>query len=485
VTSTAPGRRRRHRRRLKVVIGLVLVAAIGTAVYLNLRKAKRVPTFPAVAVQRADLVDRLAETGSIELVRTVEVKSTVAGEVRKLFVEAGEWVKTGQPMAVIDPDPNQSLLLYQKRSAVERGEINLREQEREFERKQSLFARGMLPAQEFEAAQTQLTRARNDLRLAQLELAILETKANLGGTEPQRQAAELDEVRVLAPIGGIVTQRGVEVGEVVASGLSSYTGGTVLFVIGDPSQMVIRGDIAEVDIGSVRVGQEVDIVVDAYPDTTYRGRVRWVAPVGQRKQNSPLVTFDAEIDILDRDPRLRQGMSCDIDIVLARRDSAVCLPVEAVRRIEPEDRREDEGQGRAKPRFVAYRVRPDAVGAAVAAAGVAGAAGAGTALAAVADTAAAGSAARPAASGGTAADSAGGDSAAAGKKPPEPPRFPLTRFEEVELEVGLETSTRLQIVAGLREGDLVAQDAEAVHQAREEAEHKGKPGGGKDRKDGR
>ena len=163
-------------------------------------------------------------------------------------------------------------------------------------------------------------------------------------------------MRVLAPIDGIVIRRDVEVGEVVASGLSSYSGGTVLFEIGDPSQMIVRGDIAEIDIGRVQVGQDVNIVVDAYPDTTYRGRVRWIAPVGQQKQGSTIVTFDTEIEITDNAPRLRQGMSCDIDILFARRDSAVYLPVErALEVFDDEDKEGERGESHAWPLCRVYR----------------------------------------------------------------------------------------------------------------------------------
>ena len=168
--------------------------------------------------------------------RTVEVKSTIAGEIRDLPIEAGAWVETGELMALIEPDPNQSLQLYQKRSSVEQGKIDLAEQERNFERQKALFDRKMIPAKQFEEAEVRLTRARTGLRLAQLELDMLEAKANLQRVQLSEDQVALDEVRILAPIDGIVIRRDVEVGEVVSSGLSSYSGGTMLFEIGDPSQ---------------------------------------------------------------------------------------------------------------------------------------------------------------------------------------------------------------------------------------------------------
>ena len=396
---------------LKLLVFLLLAGSVGAAIYFNLQREKDEETYPTALVERGEIVDKLAETGRIELVRTVEVKSTIAGEIRNLPIEAGAWVKTGELMAVIEPDPNQSLQLYQKRSSVEQGKIDLAEQERNFERQKALFDRKMIPAKQFEEAEVRLTRARTNLRLAQLELQMLEAKANLQRVQLSEDQVALDEVRVLAPIDGIVIRRNVEIGEVVASGLSSYSGGTVLFQIGDPSQLIVRGDIAEIDIGRVETGQDVDIVVDAYPDTTYRGRVRWIAPVGQRKQGSTIVTFDTEIEITDAAPRLRQGMSCDIDILFARRDSALYLPVEQVLEVF-----DDEDEEAERGRFVAYIAQsPDSLVAAP--------------------------------------DSMRPDSAL---------HLPLSAFAEVELAIGIETSTRFEILSGLASGDRVAEDPSLI-----------------------
>ena len=402
----------KKRRLLKVLAFLLLVGSVGAAVYFNLRREKAEETYATALVERGAVVDKLAETGRIELVRTVEVKSTIAGEIRDLPIEAGAWVETGELMAVIEPDPNQSLQLYQKRSSVEQGKIDLAEQERNFERQKTLFDSKMIPAKQFEEAEMRLTRARTSLRLAQLELDMLEAKANLQRDQFSEDQLALDEMRVLAPIDGIVIRRNVEIGEVVSSGLSSYSGGTMLFEIGDPSQMIVRGDIAEIDIGRVEIGQDVDIIVDAYPDTTYRGRVRWIAPVGQQKQGSTIVTFDTEIEITDNAPRLRQGMSCDIDILFARRDSAVYLPVERALEVFDDEDQEDE-----RGRFVAYIAEsPDSLAAAL--------------------------------------DSTRSDST----RPDSALQLPLSAFSEVELAIGIETSTRLEILSGLASGDRVAED---------------------------
>ena len=374
----------------------------------------------------------------------------------------------------------------QARSSVERAELTLEEQERDVTRKRALSQRGMLSAKDMEEAEMRLTRALNELRLAGLELEVLETKADPNRTG-HATGGEADDIRVLASIDGIIINRGVEIGEAVASGLSAFSGGTVLFEIGDPSRMIVSADIAEIDISKLQVDQHVDVIVDAYPDTTYRGRVRWIAPVGVRAPGSPIVTFDTEIDILDRDSRLRQGMSCDIDIIFTRRDSTLYLPIETVLEVfdTDEEDEEEEIKGR-RGRFLAYVVRPPESDSTTV---DSGAVDSGTVDSSAVDSSAVDSSAHPSAEApspgeGAAAmnadsisseadttmtEDADADSTATVAGPDDdPPEAPLDHFVEVELQVGLETTTRIEILSDLEEGDRVAANPDLIRRKLEE-----------------
>lgn len=345
----------------KVVIGAVLLAAIGSAVYLNLKQEKKKDTTETVRAKRGPVVDKLTEVGTIQLVRTVQVKSTVSGEVASLGVEAGDFVHAGQVLAVIAPDPNQTLQLYNKRSAVKQGQVDFEQASRDLNRKKQLLDRNLISPQEVEQTQQRFLQVQNAYRLSRMELEILETKANLTHDKDAAPSdgqvnSQMDNVRILSPISGIVTQRAVEVGEMVVSGISSNITGTTMFQVGDPSELIVKADISEVDVGKMRAGLPVNIVVDAYPDTTFKGSVLRVAPVGRQKQGTTIVSFETEIQVLDRDPRLRQGMSCDIDVVFAARDSALFLPVEAALEVFGQDEGKVKGK---RGKFFVYRKEKD------------------------------------------------------------------------------------------------------------------------------
>lgn len=335
-------KKKKSRKKLLIAIGVAVV--IFSLIVVNLKKkgSPQDNKGNVVKVEIGGVIDRLTETGTIELVRSVAVKSKISGKVKELLVEEGEPVKAGQKLAIVEPDPNQALMLYGKRAAVDRARIEYLEKQRELERQRELSKKSLISSQELEKMENLYHLALNTYKQALMEQRILEmemTEASKGSIEDidPGSITELDDYRIIAPISGILISRNVEVGEMVVTGISSYMVGTTLFQIGDPSEMIVKSSISEVDVGKLKVAQEVEIISDSYPEVVYHGKVKHIAPVGEIKQGASIVTFDTEIEILDPEARLRQGMSCDINIIFDKRDSVLTLPVEAVHEVMIKD----------------------------------------------------------------------------------------------------------------------------------------------------
>ncbi len=334
-------RRKRGRWKLWVGVAVVMLVVAG-AVGSKFAAGKKVPDIETVKVARGTVVEKLAETGNIELLRTVEVKSKIAGTVRRIMVREGETVHEGQPLCVIDPDPTQTLLLFQKRSAVDRSRIALQQTERELQRRRELAKTSMVSDKEVEDADNDWSNARNAYTLAVQELEIMEREIETAGSGTEERIVSST---VRAPYAGYVTKRFVEEGALVTSGISSVVAGTTLFQIGDPSTMIIKTGISEVDIGKVSTGDEVRIKLDAYPDTTFAGVIRHISPVGERQEGRNVIAFATEVEIVDTDPRLRPGMSCDVDVIITRAEDVLNLPVESVYEKKDDNTKEDNGVG--------------------------------------------------------------------------------------------------------------------------------------------
>jgi len=141
------------------------------------------------------------------------------------------------------------------------------------------------------------------------------------------------DTRLLAGMAGVVTKRYIEQGELVTSGVSTFSNGTPVVQIADLSQMLVKMTVNEVDVYKLSVGQPVEITADGAHSGTYMGRVRKVAPAsadGGAGGGNAVVKFAVEVVITHPDGRLRPGMTARCSIIMARRTSVLRLPTHAV-----------------------------------------------------------------------------------------------------------------------------------------------------------
>ncbi len=288
-------------------------------------KQQRIRT---VLVEKGDIIIKMTESGTVEPVTAVDIKSELAGEVRRLYVEEGDSVKVGDKLALVQQESSQARQVAQSRASLERTKLDLEEAERNLERKRELYELGFISKKDVEDAEKSYKSSKIQYDLSEKQLWLI-----LGGTE-QAESQSLtsrtfDNIIVSSPIKGLVISINVEVGEMITSGTQAYGGGgTTIMTVADLSRMVVKADINEVDVGKVAKGQPVNIVFDAIKGKTYQGRVRKLTPAGSIKQN--IVVYPLEVEILDPDESIRPGMTADIDIIAGNAKGVLYVPKEAV-----------------------------------------------------------------------------------------------------------------------------------------------------------
>jgi len=144
--------------------------------------------------------------------------------------------------------------------------------------------------------------------------------------------AASQKARVTSPMNGVVIKRGVELGQTVTSGVSSFNEGTALFTVADLKSLIIRVNLNEVDIAKVEVGQPVRITLDAYPQKVFTGKVTFVAPAAELVEK--IKVFKVEIGLDELGAHFKTGMSANVEILGTKRDKAVSIPLEALQRRE-------------------------------------------------------------------------------------------------------------------------------------------------------
>jgi multidrug resistance efflux pump len=181
---------------------------------------------------------------------------------------------------------------------------------------------------QLETQKYQLQIKAEDVKLAQAQL----DADNVALKEADQQ---LSYCTVNAPIDGVVTTLSIQKGTIISSA-TSVVGGSAALVLSDLSHLYILADVDESEIGSVRVGQDVDIKADAYPGVKFTGTVVRIAAQGVNTSN--VVTFEVKIEVTSKNKSLlKPQMTGDVNIIQSRKDEVLLVPISAVTR---KDRKE-------------------------------------------------------------------------------------------------------------------------------------------------
>ena len=263
------------------------------------------------AVTRGDMGAAVTATGTVNPVTTVLVGTQVSGTIKSLFADFNSRVKKGQIIAQIDPAFFETQLAQSQANA-DHAQAALRDAERLLNQNKTLYARNLVAKNDYDAAVTNYDSAK--AQLAQAKAAL------------QAAATNLNYTRIYSPVDGIVISRNVDVGQTVAA---SFQTPTLFTIAQDLTKMQIDTNVAESDIGRVSMDQDVEFTVDAYPDTTFKGKV-W------QKRQAPItvqnvVTYDVVIQVQNRDFKLMPGMTANVSIIVASKADVLRVPNAALR----------------------------------------------------------------------------------------------------------------------------------------------------------
>lgn len=308
-------------------IGAVALAVAGAGV-LALKPKGKTDEKDKIKTAKAELGDvqvRVTEVGSVEPLVKVDVKSALSGKVVDLRVREGDRVRLGQVLARVEPDVNQARDLAQVKNAVQEAEIALSEARATHERNKGLLGQGLLSEQAGLESETRYRQAKSSYEAAFEKYRIVQES---GVPIAMATAGITQRLNVTSPMDGVVIRRPVQLGDTVMSGVSSFNAGTVLMTVADVETMIIKAGINEVDIGKVRLEQPVKVTLDAYPKVKFAGVIKRIAPAARLEEK--VKVFDVEIAIERQGAELRTGMTANVDIVGEKRAKVLTVPVEAI-----------------------------------------------------------------------------------------------------------------------------------------------------------
>jgi RND family efflux transporter MFP subunit len=277
------------------LVGLGVLAAAAILFFLFGPKAPSVQTAPAQATGGGTASSQGISANGYVVARTkASVAAKIPGRLDYLGVTEGSRVRKGEIIARIESGEYEAQVLAQK-AAIAQAEAQLEQARRDLERARALRDGAVNSQVEVENAGTQVKVAEAQLAAARAQLRLAE--------------ANLENTRVRAPFDGTVLRKDAEVGEIVVP--SSAGGGltrTAIATLADLGTLEVEVDVNEAYIAQIRNGQPSAITLDAYPDTSFRGKVRQVVPTADRQKATVLV----KVSILDRDPRILPEMGAKV-----------------------------------------------------------------------------------------------------------------------------------------------------------------------------
>ncbi len=300
-----PGRRRP---RLLWAIAVVVLAAVLFGAYHTLAGT-------AVSVEQTSVslaypyqaVTALNSTGYVVAQRKASVASKATGRLEWLGVQEGTRVKKGEVIARLESQDvaaaraQAAANVTVARANVDQAEAELRDAERSLERSRELLAQRYVSQAAHDAAIARADRAR---------AALAGAKAGVKVAEANRKAADVavEQTIVRAPFDGVVLTKNANVGDTITPFSSALDTKGAVVTIADMSTLEVEADVAESNLANVKVGQPVEIELDALPNVRFRGHVSRTVPTVDRSKAT--VTTKIKFDQLD--PRILPDMSAKV-----------------------------------------------------------------------------------------------------------------------------------------------------------------------------
>jgi len=348
------------------IAGIVAIGAIATFSLTQNQQKQNISDL-TVAVESKSLNLRIRASGIVQPIETVNLSPKVAGQLAELFVAQGDRISKGQIIAKMDSRSIQTQIaqaqanLANAQANLEKLKIGSRLEEiaaakarlesakaranlsrTRLERNKDLANQGVITRDRLDELfadqkattanvleqQRQLEQLQNGTRpedIAQAIAQVQEAKARLDAVKVQ-----LDDTIIRSPFNGIITQKFSNVGAFVTptTSASAVGSGSSTSIVSAASGLEILARVPEVDIAKIEIGQKVEIVADAFPDQTFTGEVRLIAPEAVIEQN--VTSFQVRVRLTSGLQELKSGMNTNLIFVGSEINNALIVPTVAI-----------------------------------------------------------------------------------------------------------------------------------------------------------
>jgi RND family efflux transporter MFP subunit len=282
------------------------------------------PTVKVVTVKRGDISVPLVATGTIFPEYESKIGPKISGTIEIVYVDEGDTVQKGQLLVQLD-QKNLLIAVRQGQAAVRVAEAQLKEAEvkgenlkKEKERLANLLKKNVISQQKYDDIDTAYSMAVIGMEVIRAQ--ILSSRENLAMAEQN-----LSDTVIIAPFSGLIVKRFINQGEFVSTMPPSP-----LFLMMNIDKVKTEIGLPEIHIAHIHLGNPVDVTVDTYPDSIFKGTVSTINPMVDPVSRA----FTVKVEIPNKDHRLKPGMFARVKIYLAIHKGALIVPFKSVMKRE-------------------------------------------------------------------------------------------------------------------------------------------------------
>ena len=299
----------------RIILLLIVVLFGGAMYYLYQKNAEDPVTYETDQASTQTIVKKTVATGSILPLEEVLIKPNISGVIEEIFVEGGDYVKSGDLICQIKVVPNLNALNDAKNN-IDETKIGLDDQLRNLERQKGLFSKGVISKVDLERAQVTYDQAKQSYGAANKRYDIIKT----GTTRGFGNAAN---TQIRATVSGMVLEVPVEVGNQVIES-NTFNEGTTIAAIADVEKMIFEGKVDESEVGKISENLPLEITVGAIENKKFDAILDYIAPKG--KEENGAIQFEIKGTLKKQDSVfIRAGLSANASIILAKVDSVLSI----------------------------------------------------------------------------------------------------------------------------------------------------------------
>ena len=297
-----------------ILITLLVLAALWAAVFFIKSNSKSSTTYETQKPFISSIEKKTVATGKLIPEDEVEIKPQISGIIEKIYLEEGVLVKAGDLIAKIKVVPNEQTL-NQSRGRVRTSEISLNNTKIEYNRNKSLFDKGVISSQDFNALQLRFDQATQELQNARADYQIIR-KGSAGGSSSAN-------TNIRATVAGTVLEIPVEEGDQVIQS-NTFNDGTTIATIADLTKMIFEGKVDEGEVGKLKVGTALKITLGALEGVELDAKLKFIAPKGLEETGAVQFKIEGDVDVKG-DVFIRAGYSANAAIVLEKKEDILVI----------------------------------------------------------------------------------------------------------------------------------------------------------------